>query len=153
MISALGLTAKNYALTSSCGTYSNSTTTRSDVTNLSQSITVCGQRPILVALVSDGSANQGYVGVYNDTYAVSASAGGELVLLRGANYVSQPIITFNQKTSSDIDVYEKFSPARYLFWDFPSAGTYTYKLQGAANNTGNKFEVKYCKMLVMEVLY
>ena len=155
MIGLYGLSSKNYALTSSCGAFSSTSvaTTYTDITNLSQSLTVCGARPVLIMLVPDGSSNQSYVGAYNGTYSVNSRAVAFVVAKRDTTNIAQPLLLTGAQASTDVDVYQLAPPSSFIFWDWPSAGTYTYKLQAAVDATGMSAEIYYCKMLIMEVLY
>jgi len=130
------LPASNYALSSSCGSYSQSASAYTDVTNLSVSLTTHG-RPVMLLLVSDGSGNDG--GIQS-----LATNGCALKALRGSTEIGRQAFV---QTSGSTSM--KSSPAP--FFDVPAAGTYTYKVQLSSNDGVTNQYVRYCKLLAIEL--
>ncbi len=117
-------------LSASCGTFSTSSATLVDVTNLSCTITTVG-RPISIMLVPDQSGN--------DARLAGSPAQQLVVLLNGT-----AIYQATQGNSVD------FSPSCVNFVYSAGAGTYTIKFQTAATSGGGVV-VRYCKLQVYEV--
>jgi len=122
------LESLNYQLSSSTGTYSTSSTSFTNITNASVSITTSG-RPVLVALIHDASAFEGYVFAPNVTnlriYRDSTS-----------NLITHVVIGSN---------YHHFIGGI----DVVAAGTYTYQAQIKAN-TGST-NVYRSRLLAVEL--
>lgn len=128
------LAALGQQLSSSSGTFSTSSSSLVDVTNLTCTITTTG-RPVKIELVPDGTTNTGYI--ENDTGSSSVS----IALNKGGTIIGQANIAPGRMP---------VSVCSYV--DVPAAGTYTYKIQAArdvlvAGNT----HVYYAKLLVYEL--
>jgi hypothetical protein len=114
------LEAVGQQVSSSCGNaYSNSTTTYSDITNLSVSITTTG-RPVHVMAIDEGTGTPGY---FAASVGVATAIGFAVKCLRGATLVGESPFTLNSSTGFLV------GPSAVHFFDVPAAGTYTYKLQ------------------------
>lgn len=124
--------AKRAAVTistsSSSGNYTTTSTSYVDITNLSVSITTTG-RPLLIQIHN----------VYNGTNPMSISSSGEgaLKVLRGSTDVAAVGIVTNKP------------PNTLTFFDQPSAGTYTYKVQGLT--ASGTLTVAYASLTVLEL--
>ncbi|MCB0421149.1 MAG: hypothetical protein KDD61_09135 [Bdellovibrionales bacterium] len=114
----------NYVESSNCGaSVSITSSSFTDVTNLSVSITTIG-RPVKLLLCSSGDdSNYGsYNGNGIDLYYASGNNTGQIKFLRGSTQIS-------------VNQYYYNSPGNGLhisgeeMIDYPSAGTYTYKVQ------------------------
>jgi len=107
-------------VSSSSGSFSSSSTSFVNVTNLSISITTTG-RPVVLAMVSDGSGN-----------ACSVTTAGQVFvsirLLRGATEVSR--LAVGTVAGGNQELY---GPG-ILAIDAPSANTYTYSVQALSSN-------------------
>lgn len=133
-------------LSSSCGNFTSDSLVAIDVTNLSISITTTG-RPVFMCLISDGSGNISniqtqptvgttvirlYCNFVRDSSTISENELGNVVNTSGAAHsVRIPV-------SSLAHV------------DFPSAGTYTYKLQIRCESF-TSMALNYAKLLVYEL--
>lgn len=117
------------ALSASSGVFSTTSATPVDVTNCSVTLTTTG-RPVWVGLTYDGSGNGASVSNTTNT--------STLVILRGATTV------FNASLNGLV------GPAPVQTYDFPAAGTYTYKVQIStqAASTGS---VIRCRLLAYEL--
>lgn len=103
-----------------------------DIPGFSTSITTKGG-PVFCTLVSKenpGTGEVSSVGNSTGTY--------DIQLVRGASTVCG----MNR-------LREGGAPGIVALYDHPSAGTYTYKLQGAA--AGTTYEIQRCRMLIMEL--
>jgi hypothetical protein len=134
-------------VSSSCGTsYSNSTSSYTDVTNLSVSITTTG-RPVLIFVQSDGTGSSNY-----GTFAVTKSgdtAYAQIRVLRGATEISQAGINVQVTASGTTSLNAGFPPSTVLVLDTPSAGTYTYKVQ--ARSAAATVWCSYAKLVALEL--
>ena len=117
--------APNYGLSSSSGTFSTSSGSYVDVTNLSVTITTTGS-PVIIKLVSGGN---------NPTFGGSGTSYTKLV--RGATSLATHIFAVTGYFNS-LD-----------FVDTPSAGTHTYKVQAYAS--GGSTSVERVKLFVQEI--
>lgn len=127
--------ASNHALSSVNASWTNSTASYTDVTNLSCSITTTG-RPVEITVVG---------GLVGASRVSAGAAGAQFKALRGATDLDELSVT----ASDAIDVNV---PSPSLKWiDTPSAGTYTYKLQGRIGFSGAIAYVANVKLFVREL--
>ena len=123
--------AGGVAISASSGTYTNSTQTYSDVTNLSVTIVTTG-RPVFVGLMSSGAASSSTVG--GSTTSASNNPGIILKFVRDSTDISiQEINT----VSDSSDGYIVTPPSSFYHVDAVAAGTYTYKVQGKTTSAAN----------------
>lgn len=109
-------------VSSSSGSYSSTSTSYADVTNLTVSITTTG-RPVFIGLISDGSISKmGMEDNGGSTQSVSVK------IVRG----STDIAIYNLRSEATTGVIYIPSSSIYMI-DVPSAGTYTYKVQGISS--------------------
>lgn len=128
--------AGGVAISGSSGSYSMTSSTYADVTNLSVTITTTG-RPVKVFLQPDGSGS----GNINATCtAAPGVAALYLQLLRDSTSVGIFVMSSNVQTDTGGLADVGGFPGQFLFVDTPAAGTYVYKVQckvGAApSSTG-----------------
>lgn len=128
----------NEVISSSSGSYSTTSGTPVDVTNLSVTITTNG-RPVEISLVSDGDTTSSgttlehYCSVYG-----AGSANMYINLLRGGTFIDSVATAAVNTPCSSV-----------RFRDAPSAGTYTYKIQVfMVSGTGG---VTYAKLWAHEL--
>ncbi len=136
------------AISSSCGTFSNSTTNYVAVTNLSVTLTTSG-RPIFVGLISDSTSNNdAYFGCTNPSAA--SGSGAELKFFNGATGVGSYRVG-TQASATGTFFTEAFVPASAAnIVDFQAAGTYTYTVQ--INNNANSIAyLEYAKLIAYEL--
>jgi len=137
----------NYKESSSSGTYSNATTTFTDVTNLSVTITTHG-RPVLVAVVGTGTLGGLYV--QNTSSSGNTAAAGEMKILRDSTDISYQSIQCIDSSSTNGADPQLYVPSGMLVIDFPAAGTYTYKMQARAASSDN-VKVTQMKLVAVEL--
>jgi len=121
---------------SSCSTFTTTSTSFTDVTNLSVTLTSYG-RPLMIMVIPDGSGNEGYAGV-----PASASTsfrclvdGGSI----GENYIG----------TAGANVQNRW-PA--LSWVYPvAAGSHTVKVQQRLSSGTGTVSLYYAKLLVFEL--
>lgn len=132
-------------LSSSSGSFSTTSTSYVDVTNLTDTITTTG-RPVWVGLESDGGGTICVVGstATSGVTGISATVG----IIRGATEISTLGIFNGGSSSSLLAVSLPCSSVNHI--DVVGAGTYTYKVQvkGSSNSTGR---VQQAKLLVYEL--
>ena len=137
------LAALGQQVSSSSGTFSMSSTSYADVTNLTVTITTTG-RPVLIFMQPDGSTN-------SDSSSIRQSfnaGGGSLFvrILRGASVISQTKLTGDSVESSP-----DWAPSSIYFMDVVAAGTYTYKIQIRTTNASAAAVVPYCVLAAYEI--
>lgn len=139
-------------ISSSSSIFSSTSTSKTDVTNLTVTITTTG-RAVRLELVGDGSGNPSYVATANASGVDTASS--SLSFIRGSTNISeqrfggQPV---GGNTSGRIFYYP---PSMFQHVDVPAAGTYTYKIQsdsdiGSSGGTITTY-VYYCKLVAYEL--
>ncbi|ABC81648.1 hypothetical protein [Anaeromyxobacter dehalogenans] len=119
----------------SCSTFTTTSATLVDVTNLSVTITTHG-RPVMLFFQPDGSPSQMYV-------TVPAAQTAKIHIMRGAT------------TAGAWQLYNTgggtmgFPPGGVML-DAPSAGTYTYKVQASVTG-GGTLGIQYAKLIAVEI--
>lgn len=152
MLALFSLNAVNKVLSSSCGAYSTSSTSGVDATNLSCSITVSGNRPVLIALVPDLSGNES--SFWHTNTGATYGAGYWAKILRGSDLVFSCFNSPNQSNTTVGQTYTQYdSISRVSVLDRPAAGTYTYKVQVLNENANSTVGLNYAKLLCLEMLY
>ncbi len=137
----------NYKISSSSGAFTHTTTTFTDVTNLSVSITTQG-RPVRLKLVPDGTSNISYVGISR-----SADQGtAYFKFVRDSTDLG--IQAAHATCTGGNTAIASYVPASSLEdTDFVAAGTYTYKLQvkvTAGSNSETAY-VQYAKLVAYQI--
>ena len=141
-----------YGLSSSCGIFTTTSATFVDVTNLSVTIKTRG-RPVIIQLVQDGSAatesDSGYIGAVNST---SNEAQAYIKILRDSTAICMQLFESMGITSST-NTTLKIPVGSVLIYDFPAAGTYTYKMQTRKGAVTGSFSSQFnnVKLLVREL--
>lgn len=110
----------NYTISSSSGSFSSSSTSYVDITNLSVSITTTG-RPVLISVISDGTAN------FSRWNNLNSSNFSVVRLLRDATEIADAECSGGTANTP---------PQAFSHFDVPAAGTYAYKLQLKVNSAG-----------------
>ncbi len=130
----------NYAVSSSSSSFSTSSITPVDVTNLTVTITTSGN-PIQLALVGDGTTNSGAVG----TFRSGAASNLIVYLLDGSSIISQQqLASPNNETDIPPSSVNHFYPV--------AAGTYNFKVQAAVNNGSATGFLQNIKLIAYEVI-
>jgi hypothetical protein len=128
------LAAKATTSSSSSSTWTELGLTFVDVTNVTLSAAITGNRPVLVLVTPDGT-NSGGMG--------SVDGVVEFQILRGATVISKFVT--NGATGQTQEI-----PGAFCF-DSPGAGTFTYKLQARRITTGATVFVSNMKINVFEL--
>lgn len=118
-------------ISSSCGNYTTTSGTISQVTNLSVSLTTNGN-PVMILIQPDGSSNAANI---------DAPSGQELtmVIVRGAT------------TIATYSIAALKTPTSIQMLDTPSAGTYTYSV-GMSSTFGGAVGVSYSVLVAYEII-
>ncbi len=117
-------------ISSSCGTFTHSTTTPTDVTNLTVTITTSG-RPVHLQLIPEG--------ISVDSLLEATGAGSLYILKDGTIIGRNPLDNGVQIPVSSVS-----------FFDTPAAGTYVYKIQIVAQ-ASTISRVKNAKLVAYEL--
>lgn len=143
------LGAVNSQVSSSCGAFSTSSGTPTQITNLSVTITTSG-RPVMLSLQSDGTSTQSDVAAVDNTSAGS-QGGVNIYFMRASTTLTVENATSGvAPTGQSGEVQIPTSSFHYL--DFVAAGTYTYHvfIQNACNNAGTVY-VRYAVLVANEL--
>lgn len=124
--------AGGVAVSSSSSTFSTTASTYDNVTNLNITITTTG-RPVIIKAIPDGGNTEATCG------PVGGSGSWQL------NNVTTGSFWLGLDTGSSV-----FSPGRIQTIDFPTAGTYNYKLLVKANSS-NSYLCQYTKLIAYEL--
>lgn len=139
------LAALNYAISaSSSGSFTTTSASAVDVTNLSVSITTSG-RPIVAELIPVGASDLCQIG-YSDL--VNSTAGATFYLLKDATVVYTTGGAFDAAGATTISI--NIPNGAFFAFDTPAAGTYTYKVQARADFAATA-KVTQCKLIVREI--
>lgn len=138
----------------SSGTYSTTSTTEADITNLSVTITTTG-RPVFIGLIHDGTTNISQLGVNYDAVALqtAGSAGFTVKFYRGSTELVRLYKSADVGLSTTtVDYVGSYAPpSAYWTIDSPSAGTYTYKAAGKLETTNSTFFAQRIKLIAYEL--
>lgn len=145
-------------VSSSSGSFSTTSTTYVDVTNLSVTITTTG-RPVEIRLISDGSAGGGpaegsYLRVITTGVigSVNDSTSCTFKILRGASDVAFHSLQVFGSTTSGGSIGISSPSSVISHTDTPAAGTYTYKLQvKTASGAAKTAYIENTKLMVFEL--
>lgn len=131
-------------LSSSSGSFTTTSATFVDVTNLSVSVIASG-RPVMLKIIPDVSAAPSFVGALTGT---GTSATGTFQFLRDAVSLGEMQLSYlvASSTSPNINV----PPSVLSTVDVTSAGTFTYKLQ-AKNDGVNTTRVFASRLIAYEI--
>jgi hypothetical protein len=129
---------------SASGSFSTTSATYVDVTNLSVAITTTG-RPVIVAVIADTTAAGAYIGA---SVSTGLGAGWNVKLLRDATTAAIWTMTLDA-TGGGSGAYAMLVPGCLMHIDVPAAGTYTYKLQ--QQRTGTNASFANCKLVAYEL--
>lgn len=116
------LAAVGQQVSSSCGTFTSTSGSQTDVTNLTVTITTTG-RPVMLTLQPDGSG--GGAVIYN-TLAAAGGFLGNIYFVRGGSNIAASTISNNIASTAQII---RMMPGGFHYLDVVGAGTYTYKVQ------------------------
>lgn len=125
MLAALG-----QQVTLSSGSYSNTTTSFTQITNFSKAITTTG-RPVAIVVQSDGSGSQSSLGVSRTS---NTAAAGFFRIKRDGTEISRVVLA-GAGASGNIEV--DVPPATLNFIDFgATAASHTYTIEAALQSAG-----------------
>jgi hypothetical protein len=132
-------------LSASCGSFSTTSGSATDVTNLSVTITTTG-RPVFVGVFPDGAGFDGVMGATLSVNAIRVNA--RFYFKRDATLIAQTTIMSNG-ASGDIEI--DIPSSNFWIIDVPAAGTYTYKMQAQILSANTTAWVRYTKLIAYEL--
>ncbi len=137
----------NYVVSSSCGNFSTTNATFTDVTNLSVTITTTG-RPVVIGIVADGDNTVGHEAQIIANANTGDTTEAYYAILEGSTIIATHFMTMSNTgiTSGDITVPSSSLNHSYT----PGAGTYTYKVQ-IHRGTGTSAQLRYSKLVAYEL--
>lgn len=142
--------AATAAISSSSGSYSATSATLTDVTNLSATITSVG-RPVLIGMVSaDTSDLSGTPNAVNGMVSCNRSSGtpcdGQLAIRESSTVLAE----FSVSGTSAADIGHPCSGFSHFILA-PSAGSHQYKISVRRSSANTTISVTSCKMYVVEL--
>ncbi len=141
------VTTPNIAISTSSGSFSSSSASYVDVTNLSVTLTTTG-RPVMIMLIPDNNGtNPSVFGAQaNSDFVMN----GYFQILRGASVLSQYQIE-GEFGSTSANLYFYTGPSSIALIDPVSAGTYTYKMQVKKTIGAGNMIISYCCLAAWEL--
>lgn len=138
----------NYGISiSGSGVAANSTTTLTDVPNLSTTITVQTGNPVLVTLIPDMTdpSLSSYIGITGS----STNIIGDISILRNGTLIKKHRLSYFL-TAGGFNTF--FTPVGSVtLYDTPGVGFYTYKVQFRVETASSTCTIAYAKLLVREL--
>lgn len=131
-------------VSSSSGSFTTTSATYVDVTNLTVTITTSG-RPVLVALESDGTAADGPTAINN----TGSPATVGLQIIRDSTVISIQGYGIGAAGSTATFAYAGYGNVFHV--DPVAAGTYVYKVQAKKIATGSSISVNNAKLIAFEL--
>ncbi len=151
-VTRVKLEGVNSAGSLSCGSFSTTSTSFTDVTNLSASITATTDRPVMVMIqpVNTATPTEAYVGIRRTSGGTESIAYFQILRDNGgAGYVT--VATFAHRATQGAGA-ETWSPLGLCFLDTPAAaGTYTWKVQIKTSDAGNPALITNATLRVFEL--
>lgn len=144
--------AGGFAISSNSGSFSTTSLTQIDVTNLSVTITTTG-RPVYISLVDNGDASSSITAGKNSTSGTGYVC--QLFLLNGTTAIAKydlgnlPGIVATTNT-----IQATYPMGMFTYIDAPAAGTYTYKFQAITLGgpfPGSNLQVTNVKLIAYEI--
>lgn len=143
------LSSLNSATSSSTGASASVTgSTYSDITNLSASITTVG-RPVVCMLICADGTNTSQIKV-TKTSGTDADMSAIIKLIRGSTDIAIYQQQFVWPTAASTNAFG-IPIGGVVFYDSPSAGTYTYKIAAKGSAANEKVDFQYIKLFVYEL--
>lgn len=134
-------------LSSSSGSFSTTSTSDTDVTNLSVSIPTTG-RPVFVGLVSANHASTDSILRLTEGSGSPSTARVTMRFVRDSTQISRS--SFGWSGNNTGFSIPEIPPSAVWTIDTPSAGTYTYKFT-VASEDGETVAVTQCKLIAYEL--
>lgn len=139
------LAALGHQVSSSSGNFTTGSGSYVDVTNLTVTITTSG-RPVVLRLVPDGDVT--HVSQLSASRS-NVATGFFIAILRGSTKIYESFVGV-QSGSAGTPSSIQLPPSVVQGFDDVVAGTYTYKVQVFALNTGDTVGVAYSKLVAYE---
>lgn len=98
----------------------------------------------------DGNTTSGHEGMAGSTTNNQAT-NSYFQFLRGSTSLGRGYLQSAITTGDSVSTSITIPPAAVYQWDFPAAGTYTYKIQIAGQTAEDIAIVNYCKLVAYEV--
>lgn len=133
-------------ISSASGSFSVTSNTLTDITNLSVTITTTG-RPVFIGMIGNGSSSSS---VAIETSSIANA--GVIAFDRGGTVVSRQLFGPTGNLSGTSSPTFDYPCSSFSYIEVPSAGTYTYKAQAAYNVVlADTIYVTNCKLVAYEL--
>jgi hypothetical protein len=136
-------------ISSSSSNVSTSSTSPTAVPNLSVTITTSG-RPVLIFLQPDSSGNPSSVGVISNGQSSTTDQNAYIYFYRGASQLAYWSV-YNQVGTTTANSNALYGNDGFLFLDTPTAGTYTYSVKYAVQNSSYSAIVDFVTLVAYEI--
>lgn len=133
-------------LSLSSGSFTTTSLSETDVTNLTVTITTTG-RPVWVGLVADTSDNNFKIVSLNFN---SEGADATLFIKRGSNYIFRSLLQFFMDNTGANNCAINYPIGGFQTVDPVGAGTYTYTVSVMSDGIAN-IDVQNCRLLAFEL--
>lgn len=137
---------------SSSGSFTTTSTSFVDVTNLSVSITTTG-RPVIVMVIDDGAnTSQSLIGCQTAFGVAAITASCIFTIIRDAAGTPVSIYTSSlQISGASSTVIGIFQPVNIIYMDVPSAGAHTYKVGAETGGANMVASLKLARLVAYEL--
>lgn len=137
------LAAADYQLSASCGSFSTSSTSFVDVTNLSVTYTGTG-RPLILKIIPDGST----LSYYQFSGSANLTKEIDVQILSGSTVIYGTVLSFTLAATSTMTDFKLMPVLETTI--FPAAGSNTYKVQIKSTNALNTVSINNMKLYAFE---
>lgn len=141
----------NLFISDSSGSFTSSSATFVDITNLEKVAVLSGVQPVSISLIGDGAGASAYVRVTLGTSGATSNLASLQVLRNGValnDIYSLQVVDSDTTNSQGVGV----PPSSVQFVDMqPLGGKVTYKLQGKTANVADIIGVINCRLMIREM--
>lgn len=133
---------------SDSGSFTDTSGTDVDVTNLTVSITTTG-RPVFVGIIGNNNVGGSYVSAIATNAFPVPHPSALIKFVRGASVITTHLLEAIISGAAGANLSVTVPPTSFFHIEVPSAGTYTYKVQ--ANSGSGSIFVNECNLIAYEL--
>jgi len=142
------LAALGQQLSSSCGSFTSTSASATDVTNLTVTITTTG-RPVFIGVQADGGSSAGLFSSFGT--GTQAAPNVQAYIVRGSTVIAVLPLGVTDPSGSAAVVGVAVPCSSIWCIDVPSAGTYTYKIQVLRVSSNTTVALQNAKLIAYEM--